>query len=153
MVSSHGIKIMQNYKDMYMEQNSVNLQEVGAIPSLTCSNRVTNSARWTGYLWEQGSFAMVNNYKDAFVKGKSLNGGSIKWDISRVPMPFINERVMTYFEEGKADNSSLMVNSSQDIMDTVKKFGFVHRFVILTPYNSNISANVNPVIKVVGATS
>lgn len=153
MVSSPGIKILENFNDMYGAENSVNLQNQAFIPSIYTSNRVTNSARWTGYLFEEGSFAYVNNYKHDFVKGTQLNGGSVKWDVTPVAMPFINEQVMTYYEEDKADASSLMTNSTSYLMTKVEKYGFIHRYVILGPYNQNISTRFNPVIKVVGATS
>lgn len=151
LISSYGLEAMQNFKDMYLATNSVNLQEKGAIPELYMSNRVTNAARWTGYMFEEGSFAYANNFKHDFVQGTSLNGGSTKWDITPNAMPFINEQVMTYYEEDKADVSSLMTNSTQHIMSKVEKYGFVHRYVILGPYNSAIGSRLNPVIKIVGA--
>lgn len=151
MVSSPGIKVLQNFNDMYGQSNSVDLVNQGFIPEIYTSNRVTNSVRWTGYLWEEGSFAYANNFKHDFVQGTSLNGGSTKWDITPMAMPFINEQVMTYYEEDKADVSSLMTNSTQHIMSKVEKYGFIHRYVILGPYNSAIGSRFNPVIKVVGA--
>lgn len=152
LVSSFGIKALENYNDMYGASNGADLQNQGFIPEIFTSNNVTNSARWTGYLFEEGSFAYVNNFKHDFVKGSSL-GDHVKFDISDVEMPFINERVMTYYEKDKADASSLQTNSSQYQMSMVEKFGFIHRYVILTPYNSAIGSRFNPVIKVVGATS
>jgi hypothetical protein len=150
MVSSPGIKAMQNWKDTYGSQNSRDLTETGAIPELHTSNRVTNAARWTGYMWDKGSFAYVNNFKHEFVKGETV-GDFAKWDISSMAMPYINEQVMTYIEEAKADASGLQTNSGEYIMSKVTKYAFVHRYLILTPYNSDITTRINPVVKIVGS--
>lgn len=150
-VCSPGIKVLQNFNDMYGQSNWMDLVNQGFIPKIYTSNRVTNSVRWTGYLWEEGSFAYVNNFKHDFVQGTQLFGGSAKWDVTAMAMPFINEQVMTYYEEDKADASALMTNSTSHIMTKVEKYGFIHRYVILGPYNSAIGSRFNPVLKVVGA--
>jgi len=152
LIASPSIKMMENYADQYGQANSKDLQDQGFLPEVYTSNNVTNAVRWTGYAFPKGSFAMVNNYKSDFVKGTNIGDTAI-WGISNEALPFLNEQVMTYYEIGKADNSALLANSTESIMSKVEKFAFVHRYLTLTPYNSDISANVNPVVKIAGATS
>jgi len=156
MVSSYGVQFLMNYSDMFGAENSKNLQNQGFIPQMFLSNRVIfdpNTQRWVGYLWEDGSFAYVNNFKHDFVVNKKLNGGSIVWDITPNKMPYINEQVMTFFREGPIDASALSGTTAEWKMTSGEEYAFFHRYLILGPYNSDIGSRFNPVIKVVGLPS
>lgn len=148
---SPGIQVLQNFNDMYGAANTIDLQNQGFIPSIHADNRITNTVRWTGYLMENDAFGVYDNFKWDFVNRTTV--GSAKWDVSAQPLPLLGSNVMIYYETDKADATSLMTNTSTWQMTTVEKYGFIHRYAVLTPYNSAIGSKVNPVIKVVGATS
>ena len=105
----------------------------------------------TGYIFEEGAFGMYDNYKWDFQNMTKTSDA--QWDIGAQEMPLLGARPMIYFEKGKADASGLMTNTSTWKMTTVEKYGIVHRYAVLTPYNSNISTNKSTVWKVIGATS
>ena len=148
---STGIKVLQNYTDMYGAANAMDLQNQGFIPEIHVDNRITNAASWTGYLFEKGAFAAVDNIKWDFLNRTRVDEAI--FDVSNNILPSLGSQVGVYYNRFKNDASSLQSTTSEWSMTTGEEYGFVHRYAVLTPYNSDIANNVNPVVKIVGATS
>jgi len=146
---SPGIQVLENYNDMYGMQNTKDLQNQGFIPAILPDNRITNTARWTGYLFEKGAFAAVDNMKYDFRVGTKVN--EAVFGVSNTILPKLGSQVGTFYNKFATDASGLQGTTSTWKMTTGEEFGFIHRYAVLTPYNSDITTKLNPVIKIVGA--
>ena len=147
---STGIKILENFTEMYGAANAQNLQGQDFIPQMHVDNRITNTANFTGYLFEKGAFASIDNIKWDFLNGSQV--GEAVFGVSNNILPKLGSQVGVYSNRFLNDSSALMDNTASWKMSTGEEWGFLHRYVVLTPYNSDISTRVNPVVKIVGGT-
>lgn len=151
-----GSELPQIAQDMYPKGSSFSLENQDLngqrnIPLYQSEHIDETGNSFVTYLLEDGSFAVIPNFKYEFRAGESTSDA--KWSISDMSVNYLNDRVAMYWEKGKADNSSLMTNSSQSFMSVVEKYLFVHSFYVITPHNDDIATIVNPLLKIKGLTT
>jgi hypothetical protein len=148
--SSMGMEAVLTNMQQYGANNDKNLSQ--NMPRLFLSNVLTNSAKWTAYWFEAGAFGEVVNFQPDFMERESIPGVS-ELGVTSYSFPYLNSPVEYIWKKKEADLSAFSTDLANTKVAYIEEMSFFHTFFILTPYNSDISTRVNPVVKIVGATS
>lgn len=109
------------------------------------------SFQFVAYMLRNGAIGSVQNYPYDFRVGSVVD--SKVWGIMPTPAPYIGERLNVYHNKEAVDASSLGDTTSHLKMTTMEEWGFLDKFFLVTNYNSDLTSNVNDIIKITGATS
>ena len=112
-------------------------------------NLDASDLQFLAYMVKNGSIGEVVNHKPDFVQ-KTKSDDGWKWDITDQPFPHLNKKVDVLYRKIAADASGVMDNTAQLLTTTVEQWGFLHRYCLVSNYNSSLTTQANDILKVKG---
>ena len=80
-------------------------------------------------------------------------GEHSKIGITPYSLPYLNEQAEFIYKKGEIDLSAINSDYARTQVAYGEQLGLSTSFAILRPYNSDIAANVNPIVEIIGAAS
>ena len=152
-VNEGGFNLAMNEILKFGQQNDENRQfALNQLPMYFETLGIAPSSfQFVAYLLRDGAIGSVQNYPYDFRNGTVVD--SKVWGIMPTPAPYIGERLNVYHNREAADASSLGDTTSELRMTSYEEWGFLDKFFLVPTYNSDLTANVNDIVKVTGATT
>lgn len=119
--------------------------------TFTGSNRVTNAVgvQSTMYMVQPGAIAIFNRNAPDFIANNKIGGGDapvVEW--STMMLPRLEMVVGTYYKNECAESPSATSYLNNTLQATLKQsFGWNTEIGWLTPYNSDPTTKVTPIVK------
>lgn len=152
-VNEGGLNLALNEILKFGMQNSENRQfALNQLPLYFETLGIAPSTfQFVMYMLRNGAIGSVQNYPYDFRTGSVVD--SKVWGIMPTPAPYIGERLNVYHNTEAVDASGLGETTAHLKMTTMEEWGFLDKFFLVTNYNSDLTSNVNDILKITGATS
>ncbi len=152
-IASTSLKPLTNRLEAQGEGNAINERFQFLLGNFifTGSNRITNGTniQSTGYMVQPGAIACFNRNNPDANAGTMLGGGAVplvEW--STMMLPRLGMIIGTFFKANCAASPSALNYLNQPALATAQYgFGFNTEIGWLTPYNSDPTAKVTPIVK------
>lgn len=145
-IGDAGITSIEAYRRQFNENNSMNLSQMPMQYFVDTSGSITRPAGSTssGYLLKNGAISLIDSVPLEFAQGITIGGDVSVWDIGDMELPYSGMRPLLYRKRMEADGS--VFGGSK--MSYVEKYGIGLQYAIVYNYNTDLSANVNDIVRV-----
>ena len=155
--SRGGLAIQKQLAQMFGANNSENIawdKNILSMDRLHESGNISAAAAvFNGWYLRDGAVGLVENYPYDFRNGTVIGGK--KWSVSDMELPFLKMKANIYVNNEATDAQALISGgaSSDNTMTHFEEMAIWSRFYVVYPYNSDLTARTNDVIKITGLTT